>query len=105
MARKKPTKQSTNIDYAAIDAAYQAAIEADADTPWSPAWIAARMARNDLRMVRVQDQEGCCNGQRCMHFVNTAKRRVLGKDAPAATGNAIADDDGSLFMRGLGRFL
>lgn len=73
----------------------------DATIPWTPAWVAAHMAHNDARYVRVKNEDNCCGGLRCMHYQTTARRKVRGKGAPKPTGVAVSLDDGTLTVKGL----
>ena len=73
----------------------------DASVPWSKAWLAVRMARNDGRYVRVANDEDCCAGMRCMHYVNTARQKVRGQGAAKSAGVAVSLEDATLRVSGL----
>ena len=98
------TKGDTTMkhDIAAIEAAHAEAVANDAETAWSPAWIANRMAFTDATLTRVKDTEGCCGGMKCMHYINKPVARVRGKGAAKATGNAIGLTDALMVLRGRG---
>lgn len=108
MTTKRTTQKDTTIvtagdREAAADAALAAAIAADAETAWSPAWLADRMALTDSMLTRVQDTPGCCGGMRCMHYVNKPIARVRGVNAPVgARGKAIGLTDALMLLRGRG---
>ena len=80
----------------------------DATVPWSKAWVAARMARNAGAFVRVTNDEGCCAGQMCMHYVNTARQKVRGQGAAKSMGVAVSLEDATVrvtgLLKSLGRF-
>lgn len=89
-------------DIASINAAVEQAVANDPETAWSPAWIADRMAYSDYYLARVTNDENCCNGMLCMHYVRKPIARVRGKNAPKATGNAIGLSDALMRLRGEG---
>ena len=73
----------------------------DATLPWSKAWLADRMARNPGAYVRVTNDEDCCAGLRCIHYVNTARRKVRGPGAAKPMGVAVSLEDATLRVSGL----
>ena len=86
-------------DEAQIDEAYAQAVANDAETAWSPAWIANRMARTDLVLTRVKNEEGCCGGQRCMHYTNNVIHKVRGPGAARSKGVAVSLADTLMVLR------
>lgn len=85
-----------------IDDDLAKAVAEDADTPWSKAWIANQMAKSDLVLRRVpndEDNPDCCKGMQCMHYVRVNKARVIERGrAVLATGKAIDEVDGALYF-------
>jgi hypothetical protein len=73
----------------------------DANLPWSKAWLANRMARNPGAFVRVPNDDDCCAGLRCMHYVNTARQKVRGHGAAKSMGVAVSLEDATLRVSGL----
>jgi hypothetical protein len=92
------TSFSPNL--AAILAAADAAIANDNDpnTPWTPAWVAARQTR-DIAYRRVPNDDDCCAGIQCYHYVSAPTKKVRGKDVDAPSGRVVADHDTILGRR------
>jgi hypothetical protein len=108
MTRKRTTKKDTPIVAAAGAAEATEYDPTDPDqnpddptVPWSKAWVAARMAHNDARYVRVTNDEDCCGGLRCMHYKSTVRHKVRGKGAPKSTGAVVSLEDATIAVRGL----
>ena len=85
----------------AINKAHADAVANDRDTPWSPAWVADRMARTDGAYRRVQDDPDCCGGLRCYHYTTAPVKRVTGRGAAQPTGATISLHDTLMRLRGI----